>query len=113
MIFQDPMTSLNPVKRIGDQIGEELADVPWSVARRGTVRGRSSCWSWSASRRRERGRRLPARAVWRHAPAGDDRDGLAARSEPLIADEPTTALDVTIQRRSWRCCHDLTPRRST
>ena len=43
-------------------------------------------------------RAVPARALRRHAPARDDRDGARAASrELLIADEPTTALDVTIQ----------------
>ena len=42
-------------------------------------------------------RRYPARAVGRHAPAGRDRDGVACDPKVLIADEPTTALDVMVQ----------------
>ena len=40
---------------------------------------------------------VPARAVRRHAAAGDDRRGAADRPRLLLADEPTTALDVTTQ----------------
>ena len=57
----------------------------------------SSCSSWSASRARARARRLSAPVLRRHAPAGDDRDRAACEPKLLIADEPTTALDVTIQ----------------
>jgi peptide/nickel transport system ATP-binding protein len=42
-------------------------------------------------------RRVPAPALGRHAPARDDRDGAGLPPALLIADEPTTALDVTIQ----------------
>ncbi len=41
--------------------------------------------------------RLSASAFRRHEPARDDRDGDCLSAELLIADEPTTALDVTIQ----------------
>jgi ABC-type dipeptide/oligopeptide/nickel transport system ATPase component len=46
---------------------------------------------------RARAGRLPAPALGRHAPAGHDRHGAGLPPKLLIADEPTTALDVTIQ----------------
>jgi len=46
MIFQDPMTSLNPVLRIGGQIGEIIALHSLPCQRRKFAVGLSSCWSW-------------------------------------------------------------------
>ena len=76
MIFQDPMTSLNPVLTVGVQISEALIAHNAGMT---TRRGRQ------AHRRAARGRRrpvrgapcrpVPARVLGRHAPARDDRDG--------------------------------------
>ena len=49
MIFQDPMTSLNPVLTIGRQIGEAL-ELHKGMSGTRPASARSSCWSWSASR---------------------------------------------------------------
>ena len=97
MIFQEPMTSLNPVFTIGDQIGESL------IVHRGASR---------AAARAEAARLLdlvgiPAAASrldrYPHELSGGQRQramiaiALACKPRLLIADEPTTALDVTVQ----------------
>ena len=54
--------------------------------------------------------RLPAPALRRHAPARDDRDGARCNPKLLIADEPTTALDVTIQAQILELMNELRER---
>ena len=55
MIFQEPMTSLNPVLTVGKQIGETLRLHQGMYARTRRSSERSRCWSWSAFRRRNGG----------------------------------------------------------
>ena len=113
MIFQDPMTSLNPVHKIGDQIIEQIQaheDVPEAAARDRVVELLERV---GIPRARERVDSYP------HEFSGGMRQrvmiAMAMSCDPsiLIADEPTTALDVTIQAQILREMRDLRERSGT
>jgi peptide/nickel transport system ATP-binding protein len=107
MIFQEPMTSLNPVFTIGNQIAEALVlhqSLSWQAAEA------------EALRLMERVRIPAARTrlnEYPHKFSGGMRQrvmiamALACRPKLLIADEPTTALDVTIQAEILHLIREL------
>ena len=97
MVFQEPMTALNPVKSIGDQVAETV------MIHRGT--GRTEALSIARETLNRVGlpeERFPL-SRYPHELSGGQRQrvviamAIALRPKLLIADEPTTALDVTTQ----------------
>ena len=107
MIFQEPMTSLNPVFSIGDQIMETIKaheSLPAAALRKRAIDMLDKVGIPSAARRLD---------DYPHQMSGGQRQrvmiamALACQPRLLIADEPTTALDVTIQAQILDLLMDL------
>ena len=116
MVFQEPMTSLNPLHTVGKQINEVLEIHKGLRGKAASARTLELLELVGIPEPRKRIRAYP------HELSGGQRQrvmiamALANEPELLIADEPTTALDVTVQLKilellrncrrgwAWRCC---------
>ena len=106
MIFQDPMTSLNPTLRIGDQIAESIRQHQPDMKRADVERRVDEILEMvgiPAARKREYPHQFSGGMKQRVVIA----IALALEPQLLIADEPTTALDVTIQAQVLQMMGDL------
>jgi peptide/nickel transport system ATP-binding protein len=107
MIFQEPMTSLNPVFKVGDQIAETIR-IHRNISNK-------EAWDRAVDLMNQVGIPNPASSAHKypHEMSGGQKQrvmiAMAIACEPklLIADEPTTALDVTIQKQVLELLHKL------
>ncbi len=108
MVFQEPMTSLNPVLTIGRQLTETLEQHRGMTPAQATERAREMLTLVGIADVARRLRQYP------HQLSGGMRQrvmitiALACNPKMIIADEPTTALDVTIQAQILELMRDLT-----
>ncbi|MGM0520708.1 MAG: ABC transporter ATP-binding protein [Pseudomonadota bacterium] len=109
-IFQEPMTSLNPLHRIGKQIGETLKLHQGLSGREARKHAKTLLEQVKLPRAEE------LLDVWPHQLSGGQRQrvmiAMAIANQPklLIADEPTTALDVTVQQEILALLRELRDR---
>jgi len=110
MIFQEPMTSLNPVFTVGDQIAESIVTHEGSAKRAAIQRAGELLELVGIPEPYRRINSYP------HELSGGQRQrvmiamALACRPDLLIADEPTTALDVTVQAQILKLLSELRER---
>ena len=110
MIFQEPMTSLNPVYRVGDQIIEAIVTHESISKAQAKIRAQEMLQMVGIPSPEERIHDFP------HQMSGGMRQrvmiamALSCSPDLLIADEPTTALDVTIQAQILNLLYDMRKR---
>ena len=107
MILQDPMASLNPLFTIGDQVGEPIR----------VHDGASRATAWTRAKELLKAVRIPSPETrvtqYPHEMSGGMRQrivgaiGISCEPRLLIADEPTTSLDLTIQAQYLNLLRDL------
>jgi oligopeptide/dipeptide ABC transporter ATP-binding protein len=107
MILQDPMASLNPLFTIGDQVGEPIR----------VHDGASRATAWNRAKELLKAVRIPSPETrvtqYPHEMSGGMRQrivgaiGISCEPRLLIADEPTTSLDLTIQAQYLKLLRDL------
>jgi oligopeptide transport system ATP-binding protein len=113
MIFQDPVSSLNPYVSIGDQLVEVLTHHRDLKKRRARNRVEEMLHQVGISEPEQRMRQFPHQLSGGMCQRIMIAMGLLCQPDLLIADEPTTALDVTVQSQINSLMGDLSERSST